>query len=318
VKNIEKTFIIVVCGPTASGKTALAVNLAEIFDGEIIGADSMQIYKGMDIATAKPTCEELRGIKHHLIDFLEPYETFSVADYVDLARKTIGEVAGRGKLPIIAGGTGLYIDSLVNNIEFSEIKADEKFRNRMKILAEEKGAAYLLDELRQKDPETAETLHENNVKRVIRALEVLQVTGRSMSELKRESRLNSSPYEPLFLQIDFPRNKLYERIDLRVDEMLKAGLLEEARAFYAGANSSTSVQAIGYKELLPYLKNQAELSQCAENLKKVTRNYAKRQITWFKKEPRINYLTAEEANQGDFLELITKKAEDLIRLLTSV
>jgi len=293
----EKTFIIVVCGATASGKTALAVSLAERLNGEIIGADSMQIYKGMDIATAKPTQEELRGVPHHLIDFLEPHEPFSVADYVESARAKITEVRERGKLPVIAGGTGLYINSLIDNIEFPEIKADMAFRAEM----QNKSSGLLLEELREKDPETADLLHENNKKRVIRALEVLHVTGRTMSELKRESRLNPSPYEPLMMQIDFPRKELYERIDKRVDEMLEMGLLEETRNFYRRVglpcpteNSQTSNQAIGYKELMPYLKGEAELCECIENLKKNTRNYAKRQLTWFKKDPRIHLLPANE------------------------
>jgi len=296
MKN-EKTFIVVVCGATASGKTALAVSLAERLNGEIIGADSMQIYKGMDIATAKPTAEELRGTPHHLIDFLEPHEPFSVADYVEKARAKIAEVKERGKLPVIAGGTGLYINSLIDNIEFPEVLADMSFRAEM----QKKDAGLLLEELRAKDPETADLLHENNKKRVIRALEVLLVTGRTMSELKRESRLNPSPFEPLMMQVDFPREQLYERIDKRVDEMLKAGLVDEARRFFnkcRGEHCSpalqTSNQAIGYKELLPYLNSEAELDECIENLKKSTRNYAKRQLTWFKKDPRIHLLPANE------------------------
>jgi tRNA dimethylallyltransferase len=286
--------IIVICGATATGKTALAVSLAERLNGEIIGADSMQIYKGMDIATAKPTAQELRGIPHHLIDFLEPHEPFSVADYVDLARAKIAEVKARQKLPIICGGTGLYINSLIDNIEFPEIKADPAFRAEM----QKKEPALLLEELRRKDPETAAELHENNKKRVIRALEVLHVTGKTISELKRTSRLNPSPYEPLILQIEFQRNELYERINERVDLMLEMGLLEECRgAHCASVNGKpllTSAQAIGYKELLPYLNGAKELEECVENLKKATRNYAKRQLTWFKKDPRINLLPADE------------------------
>ncbi|MCL2636869.1 MAG: tRNA (adenosine(37)-N6)-dimethylallyltransferase MiaA [Oscillospiraceae bacterium] len=294
----KKTFIVVVCGATASGKTALAVDLAERFGGEIIGSDSMQIYKGMSIATAKPTAEELRGIPHHLIDFLEPREVFSVADYVELARAKITEVTARGKLPILCGGTGLYINSLIDNIEFAEVEADMDFRAKM----QKREAAELLDELRFKDPEAASELHENNKKRVIRALEVLHVTGKTMSEHKAASRLNPSPYEPLMLRIEFHRNELYERIDRRVDLMLEAGLLSEAQEFYRRVgfprpteNTQTATQAIGCKELLPYLSGEAELAECIENLKKITRNYAKRQLTWFKKDSRIHLLTPEKA-----------------------
>jgi tRNA dimethylallyltransferase len=297
---MKKTSVIVVCGATASGKTALAVELAERFGGEIVGADSMQVYKGMDIATAKPSASELRGIKHHLIDFLEPHETFSVADYVDMARDIISDVSKRGKLPVIAGGTGLYINSLIENIEFPEVKADKAFREEM----QKREGEVLLDELRRKDPETAALLHKNNVKRVIRALEVLHVTGRTIGELNRESRLKPSPYDALLLQIDLPRERLYERINSRVDEMMTAGLLEEARGFFTRPNSSTSVQAIGYKELLPFLSNQAGLGECVERLKKSTRNYAKRQLTWFKKVEGINRLES-----GDI-----KKAEEIIRM----
>jgi tRNA dimethylallyltransferase len=289
-----KTKIIVVCGPTATGKTALAVSLAERLNGEIIGADSMQIYKGMNIATAKPTAEELRGIKHHLIDFLKPCKNFSVADYVDLARAKISEVKKCGKLPIICGGTGLYINALIDNIEFAEVKADPAFR------AEKQAEApkLLLEELRAKDPEVAAELHENNKKRVIRALEVLHVTGKTMSELKAVSRLKPSPYEPLMLQIEFHRDELYERIDRRVDLMLEAGLLEECRSAHcasvSGKTFQTAAQAIGYKELLPYLNGEEELSSCIESIKKSTRNYAKRQLTWFKRDSRINLIRADK------------------------
>ncbi|MCL2698366.1 MAG: tRNA (adenosine(37)-N6)-dimethylallyltransferase MiaA [Oscillospiraceae bacterium] len=287
----DRIFAVVVCGATASGKTALAVHLAERFGGEIIGADSMQIYKDMSIATAKPSPGELRGTVHHLIDFLEPHEVFSVADYVQLAREAIADVHGRGKLPVICGGTGLYINALIDNIEFVEIKADAAFRGEMK----NKEASVLLEELRLKDPETAGQLHANNKKRVIRALEVLHATGKTMSELKSRSRLNPSPYEPLMMQIEFHRYELYERINKRVDEMLEKGLLEEAAAFYALKNSHTSAQAIGYKELLPYLNGESGLAECVENLKKSTRNYAKRQLTWFKKDSRIHLLKPGEA-----------------------
>jgi tRNA dimethylallyltransferase len=290
----NKTFIVVVCGPTATGKTALAVSLAEHLNGEIIGADSMQIYKGMNIATAKPTAEELRGIPHHLIDFLEPHEPFSVADYVGMAREKIAEVTARGKLPIICGGTGLYINALIDNIEFAEVKADPEFRAEM----QRKEAETLLNELRLKDPQTASELHENNKKRVIRALEVLHVTGKTMSELKAASRLNPSPYRPVMLRIEFHKDELYERINKRVDLMLEAGLVDECRSAYLasiGGNSmQTSAQAIGYKELLPFLRGEAGLAECVENLKKATRNYAKRQLTWFKKDSRINLLKADE------------------------
>jgi len=317
VKDTGKIFTVVVCGPTASGKTALAVRISEIFGGEIIGADSMQIYKEMDIATAKPTKEELRGIKHHLINFLEPHESFSVAEYVEAARIKIAETAERGNLPVIVGGTGLYISSLVDNICFPEIKADADFRFKMQELKKQEGAEFLLEKLRENDPETAAELHPNNIKRIIRALEVFHVTGKTMSRLKHESRLTPSPYEPLMLQIDLPRERLYERINKRVDLMLEAGLVEEARKYFdalpnAFSASATSIQAIGYKELLPYLKGEAELFDCVDELKKSTRNYAKRQLTWFKKEPRMHMLGTEYNDESAFFEEALRKAQSLI------
>ena len=266
----------------------------------------MQIYKGMNIATAKPTAEELRGIKHHLIDFVEPHEAYSVADYVEVARRTIAEISARGKLPIIAGGTGLYINSLIDNVEFAEIKADAAFRREMQSLADEKGAEFLLGKLREIDPLSAEILHENNTKRVIRALEVFHVTGRTMSAHKAASRLHPSPYEPLMLGMNFHRTELYERIDRRVDLMLEMGLLDEAKSFYEAENSHTSIQAIGYKELLPFIKGEAALAECVANLKKATRNYAKRQLTWFKKDSRIRWIAPTELDTLDFAELVQR------------
>lgn len=307
---MDKIFIVVVCGPTASGKTRLAVDLAEKFDGEIVSADSMQIYKRLDIASAKPTEEEKRGIPHHLMDFLEPTEGYSVADYVEKARGVIADIHSRGKLPIICGGTGLYINSLVDNIEFDDTGYDYEYRESLRKIAEEKGNGELIRMLSEVDPESAARLHENNQSRVIRALEVYHISGKTMTEIQAESRRNPSPYEPCMMMIDFDREILYERINKRVDIMLETGLLEEAREFFTHDDYVTASQAIGYKELKPYFDGVADLTECVEKLKQETRRYAKRQLTWFRKDSRI---TAIPANRATKYEEILKKAENLVK-----
>ena len=273
--------LIAVTGPTASGKTALAVSLAKRFDGEVVGADSMQIYREMSVATAKPTEEEMQGIRHFMIDFLE----FSAADYVKLAKSAINDISSRGKLPIICGGTGLYIDSLLNNISFSEAEVDSDLRRELQSLADEKGGAYLLEMLKSFDPETAKRLHEKNLKRIIRAIEIYKTSGITVSEQNRLSKIAGSEYKYLKFFINFSdREKLYQRIDKRVDIMLENGLLDEAERILCNKDLKTSRQAIGYKELEPYFKGEKPLLECVENLKRSTRRYAKRQITWFKRD----------------------------------
>lgn len=300
---MEKQFVVVICGPTASGKTSLSVELAKELDAEIISADSMQIYKGMDIATAKPTVEERQGIPHHLMDFLDPSEGFSVADYVRLAREKISDIVSRGKLPVIVGGTGLYISSLINNIQFEESECDYAYREELRQLAEENGNGRLLDMLREIDPETAATLHENNQSRVIRALEVYRTTGKTMSQLQKESRTIPSPYEPCMIALDYDRSQLYDRINSRVDIMLRDGLIEEAREFYEAEDYPTAAQAIGYKELLPYLKGEQTLEICVEKLKQETRKYAKRQLTWFRRDERIHWIkVTKDTDSREILE----------------
>lgn len=276
----------------------------------MVSADSMQIYKGMDIASAKPTEEEKKGVPHHLMDFLEPTTAFSVADYVVMARKVIADIHARGKLPVICGGTGLYINSLIDNIEFDDTGSDPAYRAELKALAEEKGNAYLLEMLAKVDPEAASLLHENNQKRIIRALEVYRLSGRTMTEQKAASRLNPSPYEPCMMMIDHPREVLYERIDRRVDMMIEAGLVEEAREFFTHTDYVTAAQAIGCKELKPYLDGELSLEECVDTLKRETRRYAKRQLTWFKKDSRIEHISAPKDIQYD---KIFKNAEKLVK-----
>lgn len=308
---MDKIFIVVVCGATASGKTRLAIDLAKRFNGEVVSADSMQIYKKLDIASAKPTEEEKDGVVHHLMDFLSPTEPFSVADYVPMAREVIADIHKRGKLPIICGGTGLYINSLVDNIEFDDTGSDPEFREEMKALAMEKGNGFVLEKLREVDPESAERLHENNLSRIIRALEVYHISGKTMTQVQEESRRNPSPYEPCMMMIDYEdREILYERIDRRVDIMLESGLLEEAREFFTHDDYVTAAQAIGYKELKPYFDGEAELSECIEKLKRETRRYAKRQMTWFRKDMRINRIfSSKSTNYEKILEI----AENLVK-----
>lgn len=299
---MSKIKIAVIAGPTASGKTALSVELALRFGAEIVCADSMQIYRGMDIATAKPTKEEMRGVKHHLVDFLDPSSEFSVADYVLLAHKAISDITSRNKPVIICGGTGLYIDSLVQNISFSETCTKTDTREELKKLASEKGNAYLLEMLRSFDPKTAERLHENNLARIIRAIEIYRETGVTMSEQIENNRLNDSPYDACKIVLDYrDRQILYDRINLRVDEMLKNGLLEEAKQIVLFKGKKTSRQAIGYKELEPYFLGEADLDTCINSLKQSTRRYAKRQITWFKRNPDAHRLSPDSFDSFDEL-----------------
>ncbi|MCM1166125.1 MAG: tRNA (adenosine(37)-N6)-dimethylallyltransferase MiaA [Lachnospiraceae bacterium] len=302
--------VIVVCGPTASGKTALAVELAERYDGEVVSADSMQIYTDMDIASAKATPEEQRGVPHHLIGFLEPTESFSVADYVGLCDKCVRDILSRGKTPIICGGTGLYISSFVDNLTFDDSERDLAFREEMRRFAEENGNAALLEKLREVDPETAETLHENNVGRIIRALEVYKTAGHTISQAKAMSRQKPSPYEFIMITIDFEdRERLRERINKRVDAMLERGLVEEARRCFEQPDRPTAAQAIGCKELYPYFRGERSLEECVEELKLRTRQYAKRQMTWFRRDKQIQHIIV---GQNDEFSDIVEKAVKII------
>lgn len=279
-----------VIGPTASGKSDLAVEICRRFGGEVVSADSMQIYKGMDIATAKPTEKEKKNIPHHMMDFLDNTEDYSVALYQQAASECIADIHSRGLLPVVCGGTGLYVDTLLNNVKLSEESYDEELRRSLLKKAEDEGAEKLLEEVRAFDPEYAEKLHPNNVKRIVRALEVYKTTGTTMTEQIELSK-QVSPYDVCFIGLDAKdRQFLYDRIDRRVDIMLERGLEREAREYLASANGSTSAQAIGYKELQPYIDGEISLDQAVENLKRATRRYAKRQLTWFRRNERINWL----------------------------
>lgn len=307
-ETANKPRVLAVVGPTASGKTALGVELAKLYGGEIISADSMQIYKGMDIASAKPTPEEMQGIPHHLIDFLDRDVTFSSADYVQLANEKIAEVLSRGKLPIIVGGTGLYVDSLLENTRFAEGGRDEAYRSELSAYARENGCEALHSRLAAADPEAAEAIHPNNLVRVIRALEVCHVTGRRFSELKRESRTVESPYDSLIIGLNYEdRAVLYRRIDQRVLEMVKNGLVKEAEELWKEGGMSTSANAIGFKEFIPYFSGEASLEDAIAKIQQETRRYAKRQLTWFRKNDRIRWIILGEfAKINEILEKCKK------------
>ncbi len=281
----NKIKICAVTGPTASGKTALAIALARELDGEIISCDSMQIYRGMDIGTAKPTQEELAAAKHHLIDILPPDAPYSCSDYVKDAEAAIADIVNRGKLPIFCGGTGLYLDRLLRGGNEDEAASDDSIRAELKIFYEEKGIDALYSRLVELDPESAETIHKNNVKRVMRAIEICLVTGQKKSEIDKKNSALSEKYDPRVITLTFSnRELLYERIDRRVDMMIAEGLIDETKRLMSDGvfeRSLTASQAIGYKELFPYIRGEATLEECVDELKRASRRYAKRQITWF-------------------------------------
>ncbi len=310
---MDKIPVIVVVGPTASGKTALAIELAKAYDGEIVSADSMQIYKGMDIATAKPSKKELLTVPHHLIGFVSPSKRFSVAEYVEAAKRVIFDIHNRGKLPIVCGGTGLYINSLMDNIKFDDTGENFEFREKFSKIAKEKGNHYLWEMLKNVDEQAAEKIHENNVTRIIRALEVHEISGKTISEAKEMSRVEPSPFKPYFIGLNFSdRQMLYNRINERVDKMVESGLIDEARKAYSeDCLMKTAHQAIGYKELVPYFKGIASLESCIDKIKQETRRYAKRQLTWFRRDTRINWINCDEF--GDIKKISEKIQKDIAK-----
>lgn len=294
---MERIRVLAVVGATATGKSDYAVRLAEKLGGEVVSCDSMQVYRGMDIGTAKPTAEEMRGVPHHLIDIAEPDEPFSVADYVTAAEKAVRDITARGKLPVFCGGTGLYLDRFLAGGLAEETETDPNLREELLELAKKHGNVFLHTKLCDVDPESAAQIHPNNVRRVVRALEIYRLTGVPKSEWDRKTRETVSPYEADVIGIERPRDELYRRIDARVDRMIAAGLAEETAALDARGvfeRNRTAAQAIGYKEILPCLRGECSLDEAAENLKLATRHYAKRQMTWFRAKPYVRWVGAAD------------------------
>ena len=287
--------LICIVGPTASGKTSFAVSLAQRAGGEIISADSMQIYKKMDIGTAKPDKTEMRGIKHYMIDEISPFESFSVNEFVIRAKKYIKEIISKNKIPILVGGTGLFVSSLIDNISFVEAETDPELRKELERKAAEEGNGYLHDMLMKIDPESAARIHPNNLKRVIRAIEIYKTSGITMTEQNRRSKEEPSPYDLCMMGLNGPREYIYERINKRVDMMLENGLIREVEELKAlGLDLSyNSMQGIGYKETFSYLSGEMTRDELSETIKRESRRYAKRQMTWFQRDKRIKWADIE-------------------------
>lgn len=307
----KKIPLLVIAGPTASGKTALGIALAKEYGGEVVSADSMQIYKGLDIATAKPTAEETEGVPHHLISIADMDAEFSVADYVRLAKEKIADIHARGKLPILVGGTGLYINSLIDNVNFDNadtVGNDGSVRKRLAEEAERLGGEAMHRRLAEIDPETAEAVPPQNVVRIVRAMEVYELTGMKFSDYKRANAGRESDYRLCMIGLNYrDRGKLYERINKRVGVMAENGMVEECREVYENERLGTACQAIGYKELIPYFKGEADLESCLNKIRLGSRRYAKRQLTWFRRDYRINWIYLDDFTNFDEIIEISKK-----------
>lgn len=297
---MEKPKVIVICGPTASGKTKLSIELAKKIHGEIVSCDSMQIYKDMNIGTAKVTEEETEGIKHYLVDFVSPEQRYSVADYKKDAEKAIEEILKKEKTPIVVGGTGLYVDSLINNIKYQEVNLDTKYRSELERLAIDKGLDYLYEEASKIDPEAIKGISRNDKKRIIRILEIYHETGKTKTQQEIESRKEEVPYNYIVFAIDMDREKLYERINKRVDIMIEQGLIQEVDNILKKYKEfPTSMQGLGYKEVVEYLRGDVTREEMIDIIKSDTRKYAKRQLTWFRRYKNIKWLNGlEDTNKN--------------------
>ena len=304
--------LIILTGPTAVGKTALSIRLAKAIGGEIISADSMQVYRGMDIGSAKITKEEMMGVPHHLIDVLEPSEEFNVTVFQTMAKAAVEEIYSRGHIPIVAGGTGFYIQALLNDIDFTETGEDPSIRRELERIAKEKGAEYLHGLLLTVDPESAKQIHANNVKRVIRAIEFYRQTGERISEHNKREREKKSPYDFLYFVVNTDRDLLYRRIDKRVDDMVEQGLVDEVKKLKDSGctKDMVSMQGLGYKEILDYLQGEYSLEEALYLLKRDTRHFAKRQITWFKREKDVRWLNLPDYGY-DLDKVLEKIIEDI-------
>lgn len=301
---MTKPKVIVICGPTASGKTALSIELAKKINGEIVSCDSMQIYKDMDIGTAKPTIEEMQGIKHYMLDFVSPDERYSVADYKKQAKQAIREIIEKGKVPIVVGGTGLYVDSLIYEIEYQDIEFDEKYRKQLEERSEKEGLEVLYNEAKKIDPEAIIKISPNDKKRILRILEIYNATGKNKTEQEKESRKNEVEFDYKVYAISWDREKLYDRINQRVDIMIDQGLIEEVQKIYSKYNKfPTAMQGLGYKEVLEYLEGKCNKQEMIDKIKQETRRYAKRQLTWFRKNKQTIWLDGQEKIQNN-IEII--------------
>ena len=301
---MEKEKVIVICGPTASGKTALSIELAKKINGEIISCDSMQIYKDMNIGTAKPTKEEMQGIKHYMIDIISPDERYSVADYKKEAKKAIKEIISKGKVPIVVGGTGLYVDSLIYEIDYPKNKFDEKYREELEQEVEEQGLNALYERAKEIDEEAIKKISPNDKKRILRILEIYHATGKNKTEQEKESRKNEPEFDYKVFALNMDREKLYDKINKRVDIMIDNGLIEEVENIYRKYNRfPTAMQGLGYKEVVDYIEKRLTKEEMIEKIKQETRRYAKRQLTWFRKNKETIWLNAEDTIQNN-IEII--------------
>lgn len=299
--DTEKKTLIILTGPTAVGKTKASIGLAKAIGGEIISADSMQVYRHMDIGSAKITKEEMADVPHYLIDVLEPEEEFHVVRFQQMAKAAMADIYSRGKIPIIVGGTGFYIQALLYDIDFTENEGDSVYREKLEALAKEKGAAYLHGQLAMVDPKSAEEIHANNIKRVIRALEFYHQTGQKISEHNERERQKESPYQFCYFVLNDRRECLYERIDQRVDQMIRNGLVQEVQTLKERGctKQMVSMQGLGYKEIFSYLEGDCSLEEAVYIIKRDTRHFAKRQLTWFKRERDVIWVQKDELNYDD-------------------
>lgn len=299
--DTEKKPLIILTGPTAVGKTKASIGLAKAIGGEIISADSMQVYRHMDIGSAKITKEEMADVPHYLIDILEPEEEFHVVRFQQMAKAAMTDIYSRGKIPIIVGGTGFYIQALLYDIDFTENEGDSVYREKLEALAKEKGAAYLHGQLAMVDPKAAEEIHANNIKRVIRALEFYHQTGQKISEHNERERQKESPYQFCYFVLNDRRECLYERIDQRVDQMIRNGLVQEVQTLKERGctKQMVSMQGLGYKEIFSYLEGDCSLEEAVYIIKRDTRHFAKRQLTWFKRERDVIWVQKDELNYDD-------------------
>ena len=305
---MKKPTVIVICGPTASGKTALSIELAKRINGEIISADSMQIYKDMDIGSAKVTLDEMQGIKHYLIDCVYPNERYSVANYKQDAKAAIKEIIAKGKIPIVVGGTGLYIDSLIYEIEYKDIEINEEYRRELEEIREKEGLEVLYEKALEIDPKAMEKISPNDFKRITRVLEIYEATGKTKTEQEAESRLNEIPYDYKVFAIDYDREKLYERINKRVDDMLEKGLVDEVKTLLEKYSEfPTAMQGLGYKEVKQYFDGKLSKEEMIEKIKQESRRYAKRQFTWFRKNKQTIWINGE-ANAEKNIDIILEES----------